>query len=45
MKSELIALRLDAETLAKIKALAIEGNVSQWIRLLIKKEIERSEGK
>lgn len=42
-KSELIAIRLDTETLEKIKAVAVEGNVSQWIRMLIKKELEKKE--
>ena len=42
-KSESIALRLDVSTLESIKKLAPEGNVSMWIRLLIKKEIEKKE--
>lgn len=37
---QVYALRLDSETIEKIKALAVEGNVSQWIRLLIQKELE-----
>ena len=38
-----IALRIEKEYADKIEKLAFEGNVSQWIRLLIKRELERIE--
>jgi hypothetical protein len=43
MKKEIYALRLEPETVEQIKKVAVEGNVSQWIRLLIKKELEKGE--
>ena len=39
------AIRLEPELIEKIKQLAPEGNVSLWIRTLIKKELETKENK
>ena len=36
-----IGIRLDAETHDAIKKLAPEGNISMWIRSLIRKEMEK----
>jgi uncharacterized membrane protein YheB (UPF0754 family) len=41
MAKSMIAVRLDKEIIEKIESLSLEGNVSQWIRLLIQKEFER----
>ena len=43
MKDKTVQVRLELEIYDKAKRLAIEGNVSMWIRLLIKKEIEKKE--
>ena len=43
MKDKTVQVRLELEIYDKAKCLAIEGNVSMWIRLLIKKEIEKKE--
>jgi len=44
MMSKTIAhVKLDEEHKAKILKLAVEGNVSQWIRLLIIRELEALE--
>ena len=40
MKDKRIALRLDDETYTACQQLAPEKNLSMWLRLLIKKEIE-----
>ena len=41
MKSDRIQIRLDDTTREEILKVAPEGNISMWIRLLIKKEIDR----
>jgi predicted DNA-binding protein len=41
MAKNVYSIRLDDETTSRIKAIAMEGNVSQWIRLLIEKELEK----
>ena len=41
MSKNLIALRLEQETIEKIKEIAPEGNVSMWIRVLVNKELKR----
>ena len=48
MKDIRIGIRLDVETHEQAKRLAPEGNISMWIRSLIRKELEakkESEGK
>jgi hypothetical protein len=40
MKEKVVGVRLDEETLKEAKKLAPEGNISMWIRSLIRKEIE-----
>ena len=39
----IFTIRLEPETIERIKKVATEGNVGQWIRLLIQKELERIE--
>jgi hypothetical protein len=39
MSKILVALRLEKETIEKIKNIAPEGNVSMWIRLLITEKL------
>lgn len=41
MKNTLLAVRLEKELLEGAKKVAPEGNVSMWIRMLIRKEIEK----
>ena len=42
-KDKTLQIRLELDLHDKAKKLAPEGNVSMWIRLLIKKEIEKKE--
>ncbi len=37
---QVYSIRLDKSEVELIKSIALEGNVSQWIRLLIKKELD-----
>jgi hypothetical protein len=41
MKSDRVQIRLDDTTRDEILKVAPEQNISMWIRLLIKKELER----
>jgi hypothetical protein len=41
MRKRAVSLKLEAKHVDKIETMAVEGNVSQWIRLLIKKELEK----
>lgn len=43
MAKKSVAVKLDQEVYKKIVEVAIEGNVSMWIRLLVMKEFERLE--
>lgn len=43
-KTERIALRIDADQLEQIRSIALEGNVSMWIRELIRKELIKLKG-
>ena len=36
----MVPVRLEKSDFDRIKEIAIEGNVSQWIRLLIRRELE-----
>jgi hypothetical protein len=45
MKSKHIDIRIDEETFTVAKALSPEGNISMWIRGLIRKEIESQQQK
>lgn len=36
-----ITIRLHEDDIEKIRNVAVEGNVSQWIRLLIEKELAK----
>lgn len=37
---QVFSIRLEQSEVDRIKEIAIEGNVSQWIRLLIRSELE-----
>ncbi len=37
---QVFSIRLDNETVEQIKGIATEGNVGQWIRLLVERELE-----
>jgi hypothetical protein len=40
-----VGVRLDADTHARCLAIAPDGNVSAWVRTLIRREIEKLEGR
>lgn len=42
MKERMISIRLEPEVYELIKGIAIEGNVSLWIRQLIDKELKKN---